>query len=159
MPAKKSAASATTKPAKRTSGRDTSPDALTAEELAALKETVQERKAAASGADGERALLDKIAEMPEPDRSMAQRIHELVRASAPTLVPRTWYGMPAYAMGGKVLCFFQPASKFKARYATLGFDDSANLDEGAMWPTSWALRDLTPDTEATIAALLKKAVS
>jgi uncharacterized protein YdhG (YjbR/CyaY superfamily) len=132
---------------------------LTAEELAALKETVQERKAAASGADGERALLDKIAEMPEPDRSMAQRIHELVRASAPTLVPRTWYGMPAYAMGGKVLCFFQPASKFKARYATLGFDDSANLDEGAMWPTSWALRDLTPDTEATIAALLKKAVS
>jgi uncharacterized protein YdhG (YjbR/CyaY superfamily) len=150
---------ATKKPARKTSGRDTTGDALTAEELAALKETVKERKAAASGADGERALLEKIAEMPEPDRSMAQRIHELVKATAPTLVPRTWYGMPAYAKDGKVLCFFQPASKFKARYASLGFDDNANLDEGTMWPTSWALKDLTPEAEATIAALLKKAVS
>jgi uncharacterized protein YdhG (YjbR/CyaY superfamily) len=146
----------TVKTASRTS---TSSDALTAEELAALKETVKERKAAASEADAERAVLDKIAEMPEPDRSMAQRIHELVRANAPDLTPRTYYGMPAYARDGKVLCFFQPASKFKARYATLGFDDSANLDDGAMWPTSWALKDMTAATEATIAELLKRAVS
>jgi uncharacterized protein YdhG (YjbR/CyaY superfamily) len=104
-------------------------------------------------------VLDKIAEMPEPDRSMAQRIHELVKANAPDRTPRTWYGMPAYARDGKVLCFFQSASKFKARYATLGFDDNANLDDGSMWPTSWALKDMTAATEATIAELLKKAVS
>ncbi len=150
---------ATQKSAKTASRTATSSDALTAEELAALKETVKERKAAASGADAERAVLDKIAEMPEPDRSMAERIHALVKANAPDLTPRTYYGMPAYARDGKVLCFFQSASKFKARYATLGFDDNANLDDGAMWPTSWALKDMTAATEATIAELLKKAVS
>jgi uncharacterized protein YdhG (YjbR/CyaY superfamily) len=104
-------------------------------------------------------VLEKIAEMPEPDRSMAQRIHELVKANAPDLTPRTYYGMPAYARDGKVLCFFRPAIKFTSRYATLGFDDNANLDDGAMWPTSWALNDLTAATEARIAELLKRAVS
>lgn len=109
--------------------------------------------------DDESALLAKIAEMPEPDRSMAERLHAIITASAPVLSPRTWYGMPAYAKDGKVVCFFQSAAKFKTRYATLGFTDQANLDDGAMWPTSFALRELGPAEEAKIAALVKKAVS
>ncbi len=131
---------------------------LSAEEIAAMKETLKERKAAAQGADGESALLAKIAEMPEPDRSMAKRIHAIIQANAPGLSPKTWYGMPAYAnKDGKVVCFFQNADKFKARYATLGFNDAAHLDEGVMWPTAYALKQLTPAEEARIAALVKKA--
>jgi uncharacterized protein YdhG (YjbR/CyaY superfamily) len=131
------------------------------EERAAMKERAQEQKAAARGskADGESDVLAKIAEMPEQDRAMAERIHAIVKASAPALSPRTWYGMPAYAKDGKVVCFFQSAEKFKARYATFGFSDKANLDEGAMWPTSFALKELTAAEEAKIAALVKKAVS
>jgi uncharacterized protein YdhG (YjbR/CyaY superfamily) len=132
---------------------------LTAEERAALKETIAERKAAAGKAEGESAVLAKIAEMPEPDRSMAKRLHAIVKASAPTLSPRTWYGMPAYAKEGKVVCFFTPASKFKERYATFGFNADANLDEGSMWPTSFALTKLTAANEARIRALVKKAMS
>jgi uncharacterized protein YdhG (YjbR/CyaY superfamily) len=136
---------------------------LTDEERAALKNRTQELKAEARRgrrADGESDVLAKIAEMPEPDRAMGQRLHEIIKASAPDLSPRTWYGMPAYAnKDGKVVCFFTPASKFKDRYATLGFNAEANLDEGAMWPTSWALKELTPAEEARIAALVKKAVS
>ena len=133
---------------------------LTAEERAALKETVQERKAAARGENDEKALLAKIAEMPASDRAMAKRLHAIVKASAPALSPKTWYGMPAYAnKDGKVVCFFTPASKFKSRYATFGFNDDANLDEGAMWPTSFALKALTAADEARIGALVKKAVS
>lgn len=108
--------------------------------------------------DGESELLAKIAEMPAPDRGMAARLHALVKAAAPELEPKTWYGMPAYAKDGRVLCFFQPASKFKARYSTFGFNDAATLDEGTMWPTSFALTELTPADEARIAALVKKAV-
>jgi uncharacterized protein YdhG (YjbR/CyaY superfamily) len=131
------------------------------EERAAMKERAQELKAAGRGsmADGESDVLAKIAEMPEPDRAMAERIHEIVKASAPALTPRTWYGMPAYAKDGKVVCFFQSAEKFKARYATFGFSDKANLDEGAMWPTSFALTQLTEAEEAKIAALVKNAVN
>jgi uncharacterized protein YdhG (YjbR/CyaY superfamily) len=136
---------------------------LTDEERAALKNRTQELKAEARRgrrADGESDVLAKIAEMPEPDRAMGQRLHEIIKASAPDLSPKTWYGMPAYAnKDGKVVCFFTPASKFKDRYATLGFNAEANLDEGAMWPTSWALKELTPAEEARIAALVKKAVS
>jgi uncharacterized protein YdhG (YjbR/CyaY superfamily) len=133
---------------------------LTAEERAALKETIQERKAAARGANDEKAVLAKIAELPGPDRAMAKRLHELIKASAPTLSPKTWYGMPAYAnKDGNVVCFFTPASKFKSRYATFGFNDDANLDEGAMWPTSFALKALTAADEAKIGALVKKAAS
>jgi uncharacterized protein YdhG (YjbR/CyaY superfamily) len=132
---------------------------LTAEERAALKETVQERKAAARGENDEKALLAKIAEMPGSDRAMAKRLHELIKASAPALSPKTWYGMPAYAnKDGKVVCFFTPASKFKSRYATFGFNDDAKLDEGAMWPTSFAIKELTAADEARIGALVKKAV-
>ena len=131
---------------------------LTAEERAVLKETVQERKAAARGANDEKAVLAKIAEMPEPDRAMAKRLHLIIKDSAPGLSPKTWYGMPAYARDDKVVCFFTPASKFKARYATLGFNDDASLDEGAMWPTSYALTKLTAADEARIGALVKKAV-
>ena len=133
---------------------------LTAEERAALKETVQERKAAARGENDEKAVLAKIAEMPASDRAMAKRLHAVIRASAPALSPKTWYGMPAYAnQDGKVVCFFTPASKFKSRYATFGFNDDANLDDGAMWPTSFALKELTAADEARIGALVKKAVS
>jgi uncharacterized protein YdhG (YjbR/CyaY superfamily) len=128
----------------------------TDQERAAMKERARELKA--GKADGEGDVLAKIAEMPEPDRAMAERIHAIVKASAPALSPRTWYGMPAYAKDGKVLCFFTPASKFKERYATLGFNATANLDEGTMWPTSFALTELTADDEARIAALVKKAV-
>src|ERR671916_98289 len=136
---------------------------FTDEERAAMKERAQELKAEARAnkkkAEGESDLLAKIAEMPEPDRAMAERLHEIVKASAPALSPKTWYGMPAYAnRDGKVVCHFQSAEKFNSRYATLGFNDEANLDEGAMWPTSFALKELTPEGEATIAALVKRAV-
>jgi uncharacterized protein YdhG (YjbR/CyaY superfamily) len=136
---------------------------FTDEERAAMKERAQELKAEARAnkdkAEGERAVLAKIAEMPEPDRSMGERLHAIITASAPALSPRTWYGMPAYARDGKVVCFFQSAEKFKSRYATFGFSDEANLDDGAMWPTSLALKELTTAGEARIAALVKKAVS
>jgi uncharacterized protein YdhG (YjbR/CyaY superfamily) len=142
--------------ATRTRGRTSG---FTAEERAAVKERARELKAEAAKQDGERDLLDKIAEMPAGDRAMAERVHAIVMASAPTLSPKTWYGMPAYARNGKVICFFQRAAKFKARYATFGFNEDAQLDDGAMWPTSWALKELTPDAEAQIAALVKQAVS
>jgi uncharacterized protein YdhG (YjbR/CyaY superfamily) len=131
---------------------------LTAEERAAMKETLQERKAAARGANDEKAVLAKIAEMPEPDRAMAKRLHAIITASAPALSPKTWYGMPAYAKDDKVVCFFQSGQKFKTRYATLGFQDAANLDEGHMWPTAFALKGLTAGEEARIGDLVKKAV-
>ena len=136
---------------------------FTDEERAAMKERARELKAEArrdaDRAAGESALLEKIAEMPEPDRAMAKRVHAIITASAPALSPKTWYGMPAYAREGKVVCFFQDANKFKSRYATLGFSDEANLDAGAMWPTSFALKKLTAADEKRIAALVKKAVS
>ncbi len=133
---------------------------LTAEERAALKERLKEEKAEREGKAAESDVLAKIAEMPEPDRAMAKRLHEIIKASAPALSPKTWYGMPAYAnKDGKVICYFTAAAKFNSRYATFGFNDDANLDEGAMWPTSWALTELTPAEEAKIAALVKKAVS
>ena len=131
---------------------------FTDEERGAMKERVKELKAAADKADGESDLLAKIAEMPERDRAMGKRLHAVIKASAPALSPRTWYGMPAYAKDGKVVCFFQSAQKFKTRYATLGFSDAANLDEGAMWPTAFALKELTAAEEKKIAALVKKAV-
>jgi uncharacterized protein YdhG (YjbR/CyaY superfamily) len=125
-----------------------------------MKETIKERKANASKEEAVKAVLDKIAAMPEPDRSMAKRLHEIVTASAPSLAPKTWYGMPAYAnQDGKIVCFFTPASKFNSRYATFGFNDDANLDDGDMWPASFALVKLTPAEEKKIAALVKKAVS
>src|SRR4029450_8102171 len=145
---------------------DTKPakfEGLTDEERAAMKQRTKELKAEArrgpraGKADGEAAVLAKIAEMPEPDRAMAERLPRIVKASAPALSPKTWYGMPAYAKDGKVVCFFQAADKFKSRYATFGFDDAANLDEGAMWPVAFALTKLTAADEATIAALVKKA--
>ena len=148
------------KPAK-TSG--TASTGFTEEERAAMKERARELKAARRGAggkaDGESDVLAKIAEMPEPDRVMAKRLHAIVKANSPALAPRTWYGMPAYAKDGSVVCFFQSAQKFKTRYATLGFSDKANLDEGAMWPTSFALKKLTAATETKIGVLVKKAVS
>jgi uncharacterized protein YdhG (YjbR/CyaY superfamily) len=132
---------------------------FTADEKAAMKERARELKAEKEKADGESALLAKIAEMPEPDRGMATRLHAIITAAAPALAPKTWYGMPAYAKDGKVVCFFQSAQKFGSRYATLGFNDSATLDDGAMWPTAFALKELTPADESKIAALVKKAVS
>ena len=133
---------------------------LTNEEQAAMRELVRERRRARSGkADGESDVLAKIAEMPEPDRVMAERLHAIIKASAPTLSPRTWYGMPAYAKDDKVLCFFQSAHKFKSRYATFGFNEAANLDEGDMWPTSFAVKRLTADVEERIGTLVKRAVS
>ena len=138
---------------------------FTDEERAAMRERAQEVKAEAGRgsrakkADGESDVLAKIAEMPDPDRAMAERLHALIKASAPALSPRTWYGMPAYAKDDKVVCFFRPAHKFKDRYATIGFNDKANLDEGTMWPVAFALTELTASDEATIAALVKKAVS
>jgi uncharacterized protein YdhG (YjbR/CyaY superfamily) len=155
----------TRKPAKpATASRKKAPE-FTAEERAAMKDRSQELKAAArrgAGAarvDGESDVLAKIAEMPQPDRVKAERIHAIVAASAPELSPRTWYGMPAYAKDGNVVCFFQSAQKFKSRYAMLGFSDKANLDEGTMWPVYYALADLTAADEARIAALIKQAVS
>ena len=132
---------------------------FTDEERAAMRDRARELKAEAEKADGESALLAKVAEMPAADRAMAKRLHALIKASAPMLSPRTWYGMPAYAKDGKVVCFFQSARQFKSRYATFGFSDAAKLDEGAMWPTSFALKELTPAEEARLAALVKRAVS
>jgi uncharacterized protein YdhG (YjbR/CyaY superfamily) len=141
----------------------TKSEGFTAEERAAMKERAKELKAEARAsrdrAEGERDLLAKIAEMPKPDRALATRVHAIVTASAPDLSPKTWYGMPAYARNDKVVCFFQSADKFKSRYATFGFSDEANLDEGAMWPTSFALKELTAAEEAKIGALVKRAVS
>ena len=155
------------KPAKKGTGTSTkgttatgkTHEGFTDEERAAMKERAKELKAAADKADGESAVLAKIAEMPKSDRVMAERLHAVVKASAPALSPKTWYGMPAYAIDGKVVCYFTPASKFKSRYATFGFNDSANLDNGAMWPTAFALTELTAADEAKIATLVKKAVS
>jgi uncharacterized protein YdhG (YjbR/CyaY superfamily) len=149
-------------PAKSTTKKPTQKPAkgLTAEEKAALKERLKEEKAEREGKAAESDVLAKIAEMPEPDRSMAKRIHEIVKASAPSLSPKTWYGMPAYAnKDGKVVCFFTAASKFNSRYATFGFNDDAHLDEGNMWPASFALKELTSAEEAKISKLVKKAVS
>src|SRR5687767_12015153 len=136
------------------STKATASKGFTAEERAAMKERAQELKAEARKADGESAVLAKIAEMPKSDRDMAKRLHAIVKASAPDLSPKTWYGMPAYAKDGKVVCYFQSAHKFKSRYATFGFNDTANLDEGAMWPTSFALKELTAADEARISALV-----
>ena len=162
MPERKSAKTGTQRSATRTTGKASK--GFTDEERAAMRERAQELKAAgrrgprAGKADGESDVLAKIAEMPAADRAMAERLHALIKASAPALTPKTWYGMPAYAKDGDVVCFFQSAQKFKARYATLGFSDKANLDEGAMWPTSFALKGLTAAEEQEITALVKKAV-
>ncbi len=154
----KSAKKGTQKSAKR-AGKP-SKGLLSAAELAAMKETLKERKAAASKEEAEKLALDAIAAMKEPDRSMAKRIHMIIKESAPSLSAKTWYGMPAYSDDeGKVICFFQTGQKFKTRYCTFGFNDSAHLDDGVMWPTGFALMKLTPAEEARIAALVKKAVS
>jgi uncharacterized protein YdhG (YjbR/CyaY superfamily) len=155
----------TQKSAKSTTAKNKTSGAFTDEERAAMKERAREERATArrgpraAKADGEGDVLAKIAEMRETDRAMAERIHAVIKASAPALSPRTWYGMPAYAKDGKVVCFFQSAQKFNTRYATLGFNDAANLDEGTMWPTAFALTELTAADEARIGALVKKAVS
>jgi uncharacterized protein YdhG (YjbR/CyaY superfamily) len=160
-----SAKKATQKSAKSTTAVNKKSKGFTDEERAAMKERAQELKAAArrgpraDKADGESDVLAKIAEMPEPDRAMAKRLHAIINANAPALSPKTWYGMPAYARDGKVVCFFQSAQKFNSRYATFGFSDTAKLDEGAMWPTSFALKELTATEETRIAALVKRAVS
>jgi uncharacterized protein YdhG (YjbR/CyaY superfamily) len=155
----------TQKSAKTTAAIDETVDGFTAEERAARKERAKELKAAgrrgprAGKADGESDLLAKIAEMPESDRVMAERLHAIIKATAPDLLPKTWYGMPAYAKDGNVVCFFQSAQKFNSRYATFGFSDKANLDEGAMWPTAFALTELTAADESRIGALVRKAAS
>ena len=159
MAEKKTAKKTTRKSAKKTAAKGEASRGWTAEERAAAKAYAQERKAEARGANDEKAALAAIAAMPKKDRTMGKRLHEIVKASAPDLAPRTWYGMPAYAKDGKVICFFQSADKFKARYATFGFNDDANLDEGNMWPTSFALKKLTAADEAKIGKLVKKAVS
>ena len=157
MAEKKGPAKAIQKPARPTKA-EASPG-FTTEERAAMRERARELKAEGGKVDGERDLLAKIAEMPKADRAMAERIHAIVKKSAPHLSPKTWYGMPAYAKEGQVICFFQSAGKFKARYATFGFSDKANLDQGAMWPTAFALRELTPAVEKQIASLVNKAAS
>ena len=164
MAERKPAKTGTQRSAKSTAGKASK--GFTDEERAAMKERAQELKASArrgpraGKADGESDVLAKIAEMPEPDRAMAERLHAIIKASAPDLSPKTWYGMPAYAnKDGKIVCFFQSAAKFNARYATFGFQKAANLDEGTMWPTSWALTELTAADEKRIAALVKRAVS
>jgi len=159
MAERKPAKKRTQKSAKRTTGKVST--GFTDEERAAMRDRAQELKASGrrGKADGESDVLAKIAEMPEQDRAMAERLHAIVQASAPALSPRTWYGMPAYAKDGKVVCYFQSADKFKARYATFGFSDEANLDEGDMWPTSFALKGLTAAEEARIGELVKKALS
>jgi uncharacterized protein YdhG (YjbR/CyaY superfamily) len=144
---------------KSTTASDRSTKRFTDEERGAMKDRLNELKAEAKKADAEEAVLAKIAEMSEPDRTMAERIHAVVKASAPALSAKLWYGMPAYAKAGKIICFFQAAQKFNARYATFGFNEDANLDEGAMWPTAYALKELTAAEEATIGELVKKAVS
>ncbi len=163
MAEKKPAKKTTKTSAKSTTAINKKSKGFTNEERAAMRERARELKAEArAGKDkeaGERAVLEKIAEMPGPDRTMAKRLHAIVKASAPALSPKTWYGMPAYAKDGKVVCYFTAASKFKERYATFGFNASANLDEGNMWPTSFALKELTPAEEERIGALVKKAVS
>jgi uncharacterized protein YdhG (YjbR/CyaY superfamily) len=148
----------TQKSAESTAATDKKFEGFTDEERGAMKERARELKAAGKKADEESALLAKIAEMPESDRAMAERLHAVIKASAPALSPKLWYGMPAYAMDGKVVCFFQSAQKFNTRYATFGFNDTAILDEGAMWPTAFALTELTAAEEARIGALVKKAV-
>jgi hypothetical protein len=156
---------ATQKSAKSTTAKTKTYDGFTDDERSAMKERAKELKAAGrrgsrtAKADGETEVLAKIAEMAEPDRVMAERLHAVIMASVPALSATTWYGMPAYAKDGKTICFFQPAQKFKTRYATLGFSDKANLDDGAMWPNAYALREMTADVEARIAALLKQAAS
>ena len=161
---KRTAKKAAPKAAKRTTVSRTLSEGFTDEERAAMKERAQELKAAArrgphaDKADEERAVLAKMAEMPEPDRAIAKRLHAIIKANAPTLSPKLWYGMPAYALDGRIVCFFQDAAKFKYRYATLGFQDAAKLDDGAMWPTSYALTEMTPEVEARIAELVKRAV-
>jgi|SRR5215510_4342464 len=147
------------KSAKSTTATKKRYEGFSEEERAAMVDRVQEQKVAASGADGESEVLAKIAELPEPDRTMGKRLHAVIKASAPGLSPKLWYGMPAYAKGGKIVCHFQSAQKFKTRYATLGFSDAANLDEGGMWPVAFALKELTAADEARISALVKKAVS
>jgi uncharacterized protein YdhG (YjbR/CyaY superfamily) len=163
MAESKPAKKATQRSAKSTTANNKKSKGFTDEERGAMKERAQELKAAARGsnkkADGEGDLLAKIAEMQPPDRAMAKRLHAIVKASAPGLSPKTWYGMPAYAKDGKVVCFFQSAQKFKTRYATFGFSDAANLDEGAMWPVAFALKELTATEETRIVALVKKAMS
>jgi uncharacterized protein YdhG (YjbR/CyaY superfamily) len=155
----------TQKSAKRATPTNKKSKGFTDDERAAMKERAQELKTEGRGgrradpADGESDALAKIAEMPEPDRAMAMRLHTIIKTSAPILSPKTWYGMPAYAKDGKVFCFFQSAQKFKSRYATFGFSDEANIDDGAMWPTSFALKELTATEEAKISALVMKAVS
>jgi uncharacterized protein YdhG (YjbR/CyaY superfamily) len=153
----------TQKSAKSSTAINKKSEGFTDEERAAMKERAQELKAEARAtkdkAEGESAVLAKIAEMQGPERAMAERLHAIIKASAPALSPKTWYGMPAYAKDGKVVCFFQSAQKFNTRYATFGFSDTANLDEGAMWPTSFALKELTATEEARISALVKRAVS
>jgi len=155
----------TQKSGKSTTAVDTTSEGFTDEERAAMKQRAKELKAAgrrgkgAGKVDGESDVLAKIAEMPESDRIMAERLHAIIKVSAPALSPRTWYGMPAYARDGNVVCFFQSAQKFKTRYATLGFSDKASLDDGTMWPTAFALTELTAADEARIGALVKKAVS
>ncbi len=155
-----SPASPTKKSTKKSAAKSARRTVLSEEELAAMKETIKERKAAGNKKEEESAALAAIAAMREPDRSMAKKIHAIIKENAPALSPKTWYGMPAYAnQDGKVICFFQTREKFKARYATFGFNDPANLDEGNMWPVSFALKELTAADEARIAALVKKAVS
>ena len=142
---------------RRAAPRKASP-ALSPEERAALRDLARERKATAEGANNATAVLERIRAMPQPDRGLAERIHAILTRAAPDLAPRLWYGMPAYAKNGQVVCFFQDAKKFKSRYATLGFTDKARLDDGALWPTSYALTELTPAAESTIAALVKRAL-
>jgi uncharacterized protein YdhG (YjbR/CyaY superfamily) len=155
-----SAKKATQKPAKRTTAADKTSKGFTAEERAAMRERARELKAAANREESERDVLAKIAEMPNADRILAERIHALVKATAPSLSPKTWYGMPAYANDdGNIVCFFKSADKFKSRYATLGFEEAANLDQGAMWPTAFAVTKLTAADEAKIKTLVNKAVS
>jgi uncharacterized protein YdhG (YjbR/CyaY superfamily) len=157
MPESQSTKKATRQSPKRTTSKASR--GFSAEERAAMRERVKEMKASAGKEDGERDVLAKIAEMNEADRVIAERVHAVVKDSAPTLSPRTWYGMPAYAQDGNVVCHFQPAQKFKTRYATIGFSDKANLDQGAMWPVGFALNELTPEVEAKLADLVKKAMS
>jgi uncharacterized protein YdhG (YjbR/CyaY superfamily) len=145
-----------TKP--KTTKRTGSTTGFSAEERAAMRERAKELKAEAAKADGEKALLEKVAEMKGTDRAIATRLHSIITAAAPGLSPKTWYGMPAYAKDGKIVCFFQSAAKFDSRYATFGFSDEATIDQGAMWPTSWALKELTAAEEKKIVALVKKAV-
>ena len=157
MAERKAAKKGTKKSAKSTTGKALK--GFTDEERVAMRERVEELKAAAGKAEGESAVLAKIAAMPAPDRAMGKRLHAIIKASAPVLSPKLWYGMPAYAKDGKVVCFFQSAQKFNTRYATFGFSDKANLDEGAMWPTAFALKKLTAAEEVRIGAIVKKAVS